>query len=42
MNFPGQESGWWAWRFQWSQVHPWHAGRLAELGKFYGRVPAAP
>ena len=41
MNFPGQESGWWGWRFQWSQVHSWHAGRLAELGRFYGRVAAA-
>ena len=37
MNFPGQESGWWGWRFQWSQVQPWHAGRLAELSRFYGR-----
>ena len=37
MNFPGQESGWWRWRFQWSQVHPWHAGRLAELVRLYGR-----
>ncbi len=40
MNFPGQESGWWTWRFQWSQVHPWHAGRLAELCRLYGREPA--
>ena len=38
MNFPGQESGWWGWRFEWSQVQPWHAGRLAELGKLYGRA----
>jgi 4-alpha-glucanotransferase len=38
MNYPGQESGWWGWRFQWSQVQPWHAGRLLELGKLYGRV----
>ena len=40
MNFPGQSEGWWAWRFQWSQVHPWHAGRLAELVRLYGRGPA--
>ncbi len=40
MNFPGQESGWWRWRFQWSQVQPWHAGRLAELGRLYGRAAA--
>ncbi len=37
MNFPGQDSGWWRWRFQWSQVQPWHAGRLAELVRLYGR-----
>jgi 4-alpha-glucanotransferase len=43
MNFPGQESGWWGWRFEWSQVHPWHAGRLLELSRLYGRTlaPAA-
>ena len=38
MNFPGQESGWWRWRFQWSQVQPWHAGRLEELCRLYGRL----
>ena len=38
MNLPGQSEGWWTWRFQWSQVHPWHAGRLAELARFYGRT----
>jgi len=38
MNFPGQESGWWGWRFDWSQVQPWHAGRLAELSRLYGRT----
>jgi len=37
MNFPGQESGWWGWRFQWSQVQPWHGQRLAELSRLYGR-----
>jgi 4-alpha-glucanotransferase len=37
MNFPGQESGWWEWRFQWAQVEPDHAGRLAELARLYGR-----
>ena len=41
MNHPGQESGWWGWRFQWSQVQPWHAGRLAELVRLYGRAGAA-
>jgi 4-alpha-glucanotransferase len=38
MNHPGQTSGWWAWRFQWSQVQPWHAGRLAEYVRLYGRA----
>ena len=37
MNFPGQPSGWWVWRFEWHQVHPWHAERLAEFAKLYGR-----
>ena len=37
MNYPGQESGWWGWRFEWNQVQPWHAQRLAELGRLYGR-----
>jgi 4-alpha-glucanotransferase len=38
MNYPGQESGWWGWRFEWSQVQPWHAERLAELSRLYGRL----
>jgi 4-alpha-glucanotransferase len=38
MNYPGQESGWWGWRFEWSQVQPWHAGRLAEFSRLYGRT----
>lgn len=37
MNFPGQASGWWEWRFEWGQVHPWHAERLAEFVRLYGR-----
>ncbi len=40
MNYPGQESGWWGWRYQWSQVQPWHAERLAELCRLYGRGAA--
>jgi 4-alpha-glucanotransferase len=38
MNFPGQPAGWWTWRFQWSQVQPWHAQRLSEYGRLYGRL----
>jgi 4-alpha-glucanotransferase len=41
MNFPGQGEGWWEWRLQWSQVHPWHAQRLAELCRLYGRLQRA-
>ncbi|MEY3296385.1 MAG: 4-alpha-glucanotransferase MalQ, partial [Pseudomonadota bacterium] len=37
MNYPGQESGWWRWRFRWAEVQPWHAGRLAELCRLYAR-----
>ena len=39
MNFPGQSAGWWRWRMQWSQVHDWHAQRLAALCRLYGRLP---
>ncbi|CAD5366438.1 4-alpha-glucanotransferase [Rubrivivax sp. A210] len=42
MNFPGQESGWWGWRFQWGHVQAWHAARLAELARLYGRTGASP
>lgn len=41
MNLPGQGSGWWRWRLQWHQVQPWHAQRLAELCRLYGRGAAA-
>jgi 4-alpha-glucanotransferase len=40
MNYPGQESGWWEWRFHWNQIHPWHAQRLAEFARLYGRDDA--
>jgi 4-alpha-glucanotransferase len=38
MNHPGQPSGWWEWRLQWSDVQPWHAQRLLEFGRLYGRL----
>jgi 4-alpha-glucanotransferase len=41
MNYPGQASGWWRWRLQWAQLQPWHAQRLAELCRLYGRLPQA-
>ena len=37
MNLPGSASGWWVWRFEWSQVHTWHGQRLAELTQLFGR-----
>jgi 4-alpha-glucanotransferase len=39
MNYPGQSEGWWQWRMHWSQVHDWHAQRLASLCRLYGRLP---
>ena len=38
MNSPGDESGWWVWRFVWDQIRPWHADRLAELSRLFGRA----
>jgi 4-alpha-glucanotransferase len=39
MNRPGVGEGAWEWRFVWDQVKPWHAERLAELTRLYGRSP---
>ncbi len=38
MNLPGSESGWWTWRFEWRQVHPWHGQRLADMTRLFGRA----
>ena len=38
MNLPGSSSGWWVWRFEWSQVHPWHGQRLADMTRLFGRA----
>ncbi len=40
MNLPGSPSGWWVWRFEWSQVHAWHGQRLADMSTLFGRAPA--
>ncbi len=37
MNFPGKGEGYWEWRFNWSQVRPEHAERLAQLCRLYRR-----
>ncbi len=38
MNLPGSASGWWVWRFEWEQLHPWHGQRLADMSKLFGRA----
>jgi 4-alpha-glucanotransferase len=42
MNCPGSSKGNWEWRFDWKQVAPWHAERLAELARLHGRTPRQP
>jgi 4-alpha-glucanotransferase len=37
MNLPGAAQGHWGWRFSWDQVHDWHAPRLAEICRRFGR-----
>ena len=37
MNLPGNAEGCWTWRFEWSQVEPWHAERLAHLARLFRR-----
>ena len=39
MNLPGSASGWWAWRFEWRQVHSWHGQRLLDMTGLFGRLP---
>lgn len=41
MNTPGVAQGCWEWRFDWDQVQPEHARRLAELTHAHGRNTAA-
>jgi 4-alpha-glucanotransferase len=37
MNMPGDGNGNWEWRFQWSEIEPQYAARLAHLCKLFGR-----
>ncbi|WP_128001777.1 4-alpha-glucanotransferase [Piscinibacter defluvii] len=37
MNFPGFGAGYWTWRFDWAQVQPMHAERLAHWAQLYRR-----
>ena len=37
MNFPGQPSGWWVWRFAWEQLPADAAGRLRRMCELYDR-----
>lgn len=39
MNFPGQPTGNWEWRFSWDQVQPELTQALAKMSAEYGRVP---
>lgn len=39
MNQPGIADGCWNWRFDWSQVQPWHGQRLHEISIVHGRHP---
>ena len=39
MNLPGSAAGWWAWRFEWSQVQTWHSQRLLDMTRLFGRLP---
>ena len=39
MNLPGSAAGWWAWRFEWSQVQTWHGQRLLDMTRLFGRLP---
>jgi 4-alpha-glucanotransferase len=38
MNRPGDAEGCWGWRFDWSQVEPWHAQRLRQISAAHGRL----
>lgn len=39
MNFPGQPTGNWEWRFSWDQVRPEITQKLAQISAEYGRIP---
>lgn len=41
MNFPGQPSGNWEWRFSWDQVQPELTQALAKMSVDYDRIPRA-
>lgn len=41
MNLPGSPSGWWRWRFDWSQLQAQHADSLAGLTRLFGRAPVS-
>jgi len=38
MNFPGQSSGWWRWRFKASQLTGAALDHLGEITEVYGRA----
>jgi 4-alpha-glucanotransferase len=38
MNFPGQSTGSWEWRFSWDQVQPRHTQALVQMSLNYSRI----
>lgn len=42
MNVPSRAEAQWRWRFDWAQVAPWQAERLAMISKAHGRPLALP
>jgi len=42
MNFPGQSSGSWEWRFSWDQVQPRHTQALTKMSLEHIRIPIQP
>ena len=37
MNYPGEATGWWGWRFAWHQLHEWQTRRLRAITQVHGR-----
>jgi 4-alpha-glucanotransferase len=42
MNYPGQPTGSWEWRFSWIQVQTWHTQALAKMSLEHFRCPTQP
>jgi 4-alpha-glucanotransferase len=42
MNYPGQSSGSWEWRFSWEQIHPWQTIALTKMAAEHDRATVQP